>query len=108
MRFSLSIMATIALLSLTCPAQAATLSKLPDILSNAHQEVTTDSLNQSLLNLMHQRDSASSASALDKLAPAAGPEAEDHTLASPSSDIHAVYPNSELDMSTYVPSPAAN
>lgn len=73
MRCFLSALTIIALLAPTGHAQAETLSKLPDILSNAHQDITTDTLNQSLLNLMHQRDRVHHAEDdLNTLAPAAG------------------------------------
>lgn len=93
MRCFLSALTIIALLAATGHAQAATLSKLPDILSNAHQDITTDTLNQSLLNLMHQRDRAHHAEDdLNALAPAAG-----------SSDKSEATPDSEPDQTGSAP-----
>lgn len=86
MRCLLSAFTIIALLAATGHAQAATLSKLPDILSNAHQDITTDTLNQSLLNLMHQRDRVHHAEDdLNALAPAAG-SSSDKSEATPDSE----------------------
>lgn len=68
------ILPLVALLALPLTASAATLSKLPDILENADQPVTTDTLNRALLDLMRQREAVHEETDLDKLAPAAGAE----------------------------------